>query len=288
VAAGAETNLIARVDVPAGFAPSVNNVAFTATSTLNGANSDTITNTVTVNTFASVDFAPDNTGNATAGGTITYAHTVSNTGNVADTFDLTYTSTQGWTYVFLDALSAPISSVTLAPGAAENIFVRLTVPAGTTLGTVDVALLTATGQVTLATDNATDVTTITAGNLSLTKAVNPLGDQLPGTDLTYTVDYQNLGSTALTSIVIYDAVPAWTQFEVGSSTTGTAPASITGIAIQYSDDNGATWTYVPASGGGGAPAGYDANVTNVRWVFTGNLLAGASSTTGVGFGVRIQ
>lgn len=288
VAAGAETHLIARVDVPAGAAPGANNAAFTATSSLNPVNSDTITNTVTVNAFASVDFSPDNTGNATAGGTITYAHTITNTGNLADTFDLTYASSQGWTYVFLDALSAPISSVTLAPGAAANIFVRLTVPAGTSLGTVDVGLLAATGQVTLATDNATDLTTITAGNLALNKSVNPTGDQLPGTSLAYTVDYQNLGTTALSSIVIYDAVPAWTQFQVGSSTSGTAPASITGIAVQYSDDNGATWTYVPVSGGGGAPAGYDANVTNVRFVFTGSLLAGASSTTGVGFTVRIQ
>jgi uncharacterized repeat protein (TIGR01451 family) len=111
---------------------------------------------------------------------------------------------------------------------------------------------------------------------------------VPGTDLTYTVDYQNLGATTLTTIVINDAVPAWTQFQVGSATTGVAPGTITAIAVQYSDDNGATWTYAPASGGGGAPAGYDANVTNVRWVFTGNLLAGASSTSGVGFTVRIQ
>lgn len=288
VAAGAETNLIARVAVPAGTLPGVNNVSFTATSSVNATATDTIANTVTVNAYPSVAFDPDNAGNATAGGTITYAHTVTNNGNVGDTFDLTYASSQGWTYVFLDAANAPISSVTLAPGASASVSVRLTVPAGATLGTVEVGVLTATGQVTLATDNATDVTTITAGNLSLAKSVSPVGDQVPGTDLTYTVDYQNLGATTLTTIVIYDAVPAWTQFQVGSATTGVAPGTITAISVEYSDDNGATWGYAPASGGGGAPAGYDANVTNVRWVFTGNLLAGASSTSGVGFTVRIQ
>lgn len=288
VAAGGETHVIARVDVPAGTVPGVNNVSFTATSALNPTRNDTILDTVTVNTFASVDFAPDNTGNATAGGTISYAHTITNNGNVGDTFNLTYTSTQGWTYVFLNAVSTPITSVTLAPGASANISVRLTVPGGTALGTVDVGLLTATGAVTLATDNATDVTTITAGNLSMTKSVSPVGNQVPGTNLTYTVDYQNLGGSTLSTIVIYDAVPAWTQFQVGSSTTGTPPGTVTGIAVQYSSDNGATWAYTPVSGGGGAPAGYDANVSNVRWVFTGNLLAGASSTAGVGFGVRIQ
>jgi uncharacterized repeat protein (TIGR01451 family) len=288
VAAGAEVNLIARVDVPAGTVPGVNPVSFTATSSVNGAQSDTIANTVTVNSFASVDFFPDNAGNATAGGTITYAHTLTNNGNVADTFDLTYSSSQGWTYVFLDALNSPITSVALAPGASAAVNVRLTVPAGVALGTVEVGVMTATGQVTLASDIATDVTTITAGNLSLAKSVNPVGDQVPGTDLTYTVDYQNLGSTTLNTIVINDAVPTWTQFQVGSASTGAAPATVTGINVEYSDDNGATWAYVPASGGGGAPAGYDANVTNVRFVFTGTLLAGASSTTGVGFTVRIQ
>jgi uncharacterized repeat protein (TIGR01451 family) len=156
------------------------------------------------------------------------------------------------------------------------------------VGTVEVGVLTATGQVTLASDNATDVTTIVAGNLALAKSVNPVGDQVPGTDLTYTVDYQNLGSASLTAVIIYDAVPTWTQFQVGSATTGTAPASVTAIAVEYSDDAGATWAYAPVSGGGGAPAGYDANVTGVRWVFTGDLLAGGSSSAGVGFTVRIQ
>ena len=288
VAAGAEVNLIARVAVPLGAAPGVNNTSFTATSSVNGTQSDTIVNTVTVNTLASVLFDPDNAGNATAGGTVTYAHTVTNNGNVGDTFDLTYLSSQGWGYVFLDVTSTPITSVLLAPGASVAVTVRLTVPAGAAVGTVEVGVLSATGQVTLASDDATDVTTIVAGNLDLAKSVNPAGNQVPGTDLTYTVDYQNLGSATLTAIVIYDAVPTWTQFQVGSATGGTAPASVTAITIEYSDDNGATWTYAPASGGGGAPAGYDANVTNVRWVFTGDLLAGGSSTAGVGFTVRIQ
>lgn len=288
VAAGAEANVIARVTVPAGATPGVNPASFTATSTVNPAQTDTIGDTVTINTVAAVDFAPDNAGNATAGGTITYAHTVTNIGNVADTFDLTYVSAQGWSYVFLDASNTPITSVALLPGASAAVSVRLTVPAGVLAGTVEIGVLTATGQTSLASDIATDVTTIIAGNLQLTKSVSPSGDQAPGTDLTYTVDYQNLGTADLTAVIIYDAVPAWTQFQVGSAGSGTPPASISGISIEYSSDNGATWTYAPVSGGGGAPAGYDGNVTNVRWVFTGNLLAGASSTAGIGFTVRIE
>jgi uncharacterized repeat protein (TIGR01451 family) len=287
VAAGAEANLIARVAVPAGTVPGANPVSFTATSTANPTVSDTIADQVTVNTLASVDFSPDQTGSSTAGGTIAYSHTITNTGNVGDTFDLTYLSSQGWNYIFYDA-GVPVTTVTLAAGASVNITVRLTVPAGATVGTVETGVLTATGQVTLVLDSATDVTTIVAGSLQLTKSVLPAGAQLPGTDLTYTVDYQNIGATDLTNIVVYDAIPTYTQIQVGSATTGTPPAGITGITVEYSDDNGATWVYVPVSGAGGAPAGYDATVTNVRYTFTGVLSAGAASTVGIGFTVRIQ
>jgi len=287
VAAGAEANLIARVAVPAGTVPGVNAVSFTATSTANPAVSDTIGDQVTVNALASVDFSPDQTGSTTAGGTIAYAHTITNTGNVGDTFDLTYLSSQGWNYNFYNG-GIPVTNVTLAPGASVNITVRLTVPAGATVGTVETGVLTATGQITLVLDSATDVTAIVAGNLQLTKSVLPAGAQLPGTDLTYTVDYQNIGAGDLTNIVVYDAIPTFTQFQVLSATTGTAPAGITGITVEYSDDNGATWAYVPVSGAGGAPAGYDGTVTNVRYVFTGVLPAGAASTVGLGLTVRIQ
>ena len=289
VGASTEMNLIARVDVAAGAAPAVYPVSFTATSSNNPGESDTIANEVTVVSAAAVDFAPDQAGTTTPGGIIIYAHTVTNTGNVADTFDLTFVSSQGWSYVFYDALNNPIVSVTLAPGAFENITARLTVPAGATIGTVETGVLTATGQVTLVFDDATDITTIVAGNLSLIKSVAPLGDQLPGTDLDYTVDYSNVGTDDLTNVIVYDAVPTWTWFQVGSAANGTPPATVTAITVEYSDDSGATWgVYAPVSGGGGAPAGYDANVTNVRWVFTGNINAGGASTAGLTFTVQIQ
>ena len=74
---------------------------------------------------------------------------------------------------------------------------------------------------------------------------------------------------------------------MGSEYSGTPPASITAVTAEYSDDGGATWTYTPVSGGGGAPAGFDASVTHVRFVMTGTLNAGGASTVGVSFGVRI-
>jgi hypothetical protein len=90
----------------------------------------------------------------------------------------------------------------------------------------------------------------------------------------------------VTSVVILDAIPAFTQYRVGSEDSGTPPAGISGVTVEFSNDGGATWTYVPASGGG-APANFDANVTNVRFVMTGDIAAGDGSTAGVSFIVRI-
>jgi uncharacterized repeat protein (TIGR01451 family) len=287
IAGFAEANVIARVDVPAGTLPGVNPVSFTATSTSNPLTSDTIANTVTVNSLAAVDFAPDLNGNTSPGGTVQYSHTITNTGNVADTFDLTYVSSQGWTYVFYDALNNPITDVTLIPGASEIVTVRLAVPMGAPIGTVETGVLTATGQATFVSDDATDVTVIVAGNLTLTKAVNPLGNQPPGAELTYTTDYQNVGLDALTSVIIYDPIPLFTQYRVGSESVGIPPAGITAITPEFSNDGGTSWVYVPVSGGGGAPANFDANVTNVRFRMTGTIAAGQGSATGVSFTVRI-
>jgi uncharacterized repeat protein (TIGR01451 family) len=287
VPAAAEANLIARVSVPGGAVPGANNASFTATSTNNGTVSDTITNTVTINAFAAVDFFPDRNGGATPSGIVRYTHTLTNTGNVADTFTLSYVSSQGWTYAFFDALNNPITFAVLAPGASVTVVAQLSVPPTATLGTVETGTLTATGNVTLVSDDVVDVTVITAGDLQLVKSVLPAGAQVPGAELTYTTGYQNLGTETLSSISIVDAVPAFTQFRVGSSNIGTPPASITGITPGYSNDGGVTWTYTPVSGGGGAPANFDANVTHVRFVMAGVLNPGGSAAVGVSFIVRI-
>jgi uncharacterized repeat protein (TIGR01451 family) len=200
---------------------------------------------------------------------------------------LSAASSNTWSYAFFDLANNPIASVTLAPGASVDIVVQISIPGGVPLGTVETGVITVTGNATASTDSATDVTTIVAGNLVLAKVVNPVGDQVPGTELTYRTDYSNVGTGDLTAIIIYDAIPAWTQYRVGSAVTGTLAPGIVGITIEYSDDGGATWTYAPASGGGGAPANFDANVTNIRWTLNGTLAAGSATADGVGFIVRI-
>lgn len=287
VPAGGEVHLIARVAVPAGEVPGVNNVTFRATSAMNPAVFDEITDTVTINSAAAVTIAPDRNGTGTAGGTVQYTHTVTNTGNVDDTFMLSAVSANGWSYSFFDLANNPIVSVTLVAGAAQDIVVRVLIPGGVPMGTVETGTITVTGNVTAAADSAVDVTTIVAGNLVLTKSVNPAGNQAPGTVLTYRTDYSNVGTAGLTAIVIYDAIPAWTQYRVTSASDGTLAAGIAGITTEFSNDGGTTWTYVPADGGGGAPAGFDANVTNIRWTLNGTLAGGDGTADGVSFDVRI-
>lgn len=95
----------------------------------------------------------------------------------------------------------------------------------------------------------------------------------------------NTGDLAAQQFAITDPVPASTDFKVGSVTT-TLGGGLSGVTVEYSNNNGASYAYTPASGGGGAPAGYDRNVTNVRWRFTGTLAAGGAGS--VGFTVRIR
>jgi uncharacterized repeat protein (TIGR01451 family) len=124
--------------------------------------------------------------------------------------------------------------------------------------------------------------------VDLVKTVTPSGSQSPGTELAYTVTFTNSGAASAQNLVIIDPAPANTDFKVGSVTTNLGTTGLT-VAVAYSDDGGSTWTYPPASGGGGAPAGFDRNVTNIRWTFTGNLSQTSPNNAGsVGFTAKIQ
>jgi uncharacterized repeat protein (TIGR01451 family) len=110
----------------------------------------------------------------------------------------------------------------------------------------------------------------------------------PGSDITYAITFTNTGGSYASNFVITDPIPANTDFKVGSVTTSLGTTGLT-VTVAYSNNGGTTWVYTPASAGGGAPAGYDRNVTHVRWSFTGNLSQTSPNNTGnVGFTVRIR
>ncbi len=131
--------------------------------------------------------------------------------------------------------------------------------------------------------------------IGLTKSVSPSGTQLPGAEITYTVAFANTGGSPATAFVLTDPNPAttlkindYTDFKVGSVTSSLGTTGLA-VVVAYSNNNGATWTYTPVSGAGGAPAGYDRTVTHVRWTFTGSLSHIAPNNAGsVGFTTRIR
>jgi|GEM_PF-1269866 len=128
-----------------------------------------------------------------------------------------------------------------------------------------------------------------------------LPTQSPGTDISYILTFTNSGGSPASSLIITDPyidpvlpvasrlkINDYTYFKVGSI-VNTLPAGLSIISVKYSNDSGVTWTYTPVSGAGGAPAGYDANVTHIQWTFGGSLSQNAPSNSGnVQFTVRIK
>jgi uncharacterized repeat protein (TIGR01451 family) len=279
---GSEVNLIARVTVPSGTAAGNNNVVFTAASTNDPSKVSSQTNVVAVVTVRGVTVQPNRSGIGIPGGTVTFRHTVLNTGTLADSFALTVTnSIQGWNVRFQDTNGNPIvATATLQPGDSEEIAVVRFVPDNQPINTVEQFQVVATGTVVNAvpvpTGTALDTISVINGNLELTKSVanetTPANgtNGKPGETMVYTVTYRNLGNAAITSVMIFDAIPFNTQY-VALSKTGTNPA--------FSTDNGATY------GATGVEPGTPANTTNIRWSI-GSLGAGVTGT--VTFKVTIK
>ena len=127
-------------------------------------------------------------------------------------------------------------------------------------------------------------TTCIAPNLAMAKSVD-LANAFPGQDVTYTVVASSTGLSDATSIVVVDSIPGDTGLRVGSVTFSPGTTSLTSV-VSYSNDNGATWTYAPASGSCGAPAGYDYCVTHVRWTLSG--VAQPSQSFTLRFSARVK
>ena len=117
-----------------------------------------------------------------------------------------------------------------------------------------------------------------APQMAMTKTVSPSGTLPPATDLTYTLTLTNMGTADARSVTIVDSLAAEVHFSVGSVVNNLPPA-IT-VVVEYSDDDGSTWTYVPVSGACGAPAGYDECVTHIRWTLQNDLSYVVPDNTG--------
>jgi uncharacterized repeat protein (TIGR01451 family) len=282
----------------------------TVTSTYNAASSTGEDVTVTASDLTIVK---THTGNFTQGQVgATYSLTVTNSGTAATSgvvsvvesaptgLTITAMSGTGWTCV-LASFTCTRSSALAAAASYPVITVTVTVAINAPASLTNSVTVSGGNQANTTNDTATDPTTITAAtppNISLVKSVSPTGILIPGTDLTYTITYTNSGGLPATVFALIDPNPQNTivaervlrnvDFKVASQTSAPGTTGLT-VTFEFSNDGALTWTYVPTSGGGGAVAGYDRNVTNLRWRFTGSLSNVSPNNTGsVSFAVRIR
>ncbi|WP_395614034.1 hypothetical protein [Allosphingosinicella sp.] len=127
----------------------------------------------------------------------------------------------------------------------------------------------------------------------ITTAGSPDRFNAPGSDVAYTLTVTNSGGSPvdLGSLVLTDVLPPNVTFYNGDydpAVPGTGPFQLTagtsGVTLAasgraYSNNNGSTYAYTPASG-------YDANVDAVRLTPTGSMAANSSFT--IRFRARIN
>lgn len=271
LAAGGAACFIAEVQVPAGTAPGADTATFTATSTTDGAVSDALSGTVTVNTVAALAFDPDRSGTVTTPGVIAYTHTLTNNGNDAATVAIpAFGGAHGWTYQFSTdggtSWSSSVSGLALAAGASQALSVRVIVPSGQPVGRTEAAVFTATATYAggSATDTATDTTAVVGGDLTLAKSVRTCADAAcgsvtsadgsraePGEYLEYTVAVDNIGTADLSQVIVADPLPAYTDFvSLRVSLSGWSGTLGVDHQLLFSLD-GASWnTAVPSPAAG--------------------------------------
>lgn len=190
--------------------------------------------------------------------------------------------------------ASPFNSLNVGTDTTNRFLFSIPLPSNVAVGTS----VTATATLSSSTSEFSNAVTVANAppNIGLIKAVSPDGIQLPGVDLTYSITFTNTGGQGAANFRLTDPDPSNvsmrlntnTDFKLGSVTNslGTTGLSAT---VEYSNDNGATFSYTPVSAGGGAPAGYDRNVTHLRWNFTGTLSNSAPNNTGnISFIVRIR
>jgi uncharacterized repeat protein (TIGR01451 family) len=215
-----------------------------------------------------------NTGNVLEGNGVGSLVTLTRTDTQAGWSSAIYWDTNG-SGVF-DAGDQPLSDLVtaggLAPGASVRLFVQVFSPAGAPLGQLNTTTVTATttnlayAAPVPAPAVVTDGTTIINGQLTITKmqcmdrdcngvedstftSVNLAFGAVPGACIRYQITVTNIGTTAVTGVVVNDATPANTVGSNGASAT----SSVGSITVP-ADGTAGTVTATVGTLGPGASA----------------------------------
>lgn len=144
----------------------------------------------------------------------------------------------------------------------------------TALVHIDVALAEWSGSTDTYPDNNVDslaVRVLPSPLLTLTKAAS-VGSLVPGEVIGYATTLMNLAEAPAHYVLVSGQIDAELALRLDAFGAGTPfrfvegeePSGLALGTVEFSNDGGATWSYVPVSGGGGAPEGYDAAVTHWR------------------------
>lgn len=146
--------------------------------------------------------------------------------------------------------------------------------------TTTAALVSWTGDDTSLANNSASVQVqvLPTPELSVVKIASTASAD-PGSTISYTTTVSNISTVAANNVVVTHQLDAFLSLRLDTFGAGShlqfndgSPASgLTLDAVDYSQDNGVTWTYVPVSGGGGAAPGYDSSVTHIRATLTGSM-----------------
>ena len=306
--AGTNRTFYADVTAPAGASTGFD-VYFRSLSPATNA-SDALHNAITVNTVRSLVLSPNNTGQATSGGTIVYSHTITNTGNTTEgdgtnsIVALTYASTAGFTSVVywdrnndsvldpadpivteLSALAGGTNGAStnagLSPNESARLFIKVTTAPGAAVGLTDTTTLTATASLVVngiaapAAVSVSDTTSVVASQVTLVK-MHALDAACDGT-ADVSMRTTNIGQGATPGSCI--------RYQITATNNGTTAIN----SLVISDSTPVFTTYhntVPAATSVGSVTAPGNGATGTVQATVGTLAPGQSAV--LTFGVRID
>ena len=232
----------AGITIPA--MPVNSSVTFTINATLDGNPPETLTNTASVTVGGQIHSASDTN---TLVGTIAiipaslsqfgspgtlmvYNYTLHNFGGSSDTISLSALSSQGWTVQIRNSTdTATISSLTVAAGGSENFIIKVQIPVGAAVGTVDTTAMTAVSG--LNPSNTATATANTTVSTPLTFTPDNTGSGGKGSSVFYDHRVQNNTASSLAvtfSTTFSGSCAGWTAAIFKSDTvTQIPPATVT-------------------------------------------------------------